>query len=150
MPGTRVFVVFAVAVTIFTALCVCDAEFFAKAATPANTCGTVGECAQAAAMSAKTASDAEIRLGARLDELAAQVRSLKEELTKAEGVLTRIGASEGNTAIAPFGRGSNEARHCPTGQYVSGIIPGYSNPGHGDSDLGNLTLECRNAVPESK
>lgn len=150
MSSTRIFTVFAVAVTILTAFSICDPDFFAKAATSGNTCGSVADCAQAAAMSAKIASDAEITLRARQDELAAQLRSLKEELAKAEAALARIGASAGTAQGKSFSPGNNTGVECPAGQYVSGIIPSYSNPGHGDSALGNLTVECRNAAPEPK
>lgn len=150
MSATRIFTVFAAVLTVVATLFMHGSGFFANAATTANTCGTTAECAQAAAMSAKTASDAEILIAAKIDDLAAQVRSLKEALAKDEAALARIRTSDGSTALAPYDRGNNGDRGCPSGQFVSGIFVGYANPGHNDSAIGNLTLECRTADPQAK
>jgi hypothetical protein len=100
-------------------------------------------------MSAKTASDAEIRIAGKIDELAAQVKSLKESLAKDEAALAGIRASNQGRNLQPtWGRGDKPAwKICDPGEYVSGIQATFANEGHSDSALANLILECRKAAP---
>ena len=120
----------------------------AAPALSSSTCGTVAECAQAAAMSAKTATDAELFMGAKIDELAKQVQTLQAKLANNEAALDRIRTSGADEMGEARARGSDDGLiTCPHGQYVAGLKVAFANPGHGDSALANLQLVCRDAAP---
>src|SRR5579859_562410 len=138
MSASRVFVVCVMAASIFVSLGM--REYLAKAAT--SGCGSVADCAQAAATSAKMATDAELAMGAKIDVMAAEVKVLKEALARDEAALRAANGTNQRSGI-----GAAASADCPAGQFVAGLETGPLNPGHSDSPIGSLYLHCRNAIP---
>jgi hypothetical protein len=123
--------------------------YFAAAAAPTGSCGSVAECAQAAAMSAKTATDAELSMSAKITVMAAEVKTLKEALAKDEAALTSIRTANGTDRRTGAGGATSVTVECLAGQYASGLEVNPLNPNHSDSAIGSLTLHCRNAIPQA-
>jgi len=93
-------------------------------------------------MSAKTATDAELSMGAKIDVMAAEVKALKEALAKDEAALRTANGTNQRS-----GMGNDANVDCPAGQFVAGLETISSVPHHGDSPILNLFLHCRTAIP---
>jgi len=147
MSANRVLMLLGIATAIFIPLGM--RGYFLKAATSTSTCATVADCAQAAAISAKTATDAELSMSAKIDVMAAEVKSLKEALAKDEATLTSIRTADGTDRRAGAGGANSVTVDCLAGQYASGLETVPLNPGHSDSSIASVTLRCRSTIPKA-
>jgi hypothetical protein len=145
MLGLRTFAILAVSTTIISAFfCIRDPSFFAKAAAPTNACGTTAECAQAAAMSAKVTSDAEIafanQMTAKQNELLAQIGQLRAQLAAIATNDTEVGHEYRPTLK------KDDQWDCPPGQFVSHVEVHW-NSDHPDGVVQYLIVHCRPIAP---